>query len=261
MAEVVRDFYDELAGNYHLMFEDWEASMARQAAALGAIFDRECGPARPLRVLDCACGIGTQALGLAKLGFSVTGSDLSPSAIERARAEAAERGLQLSLYVADLRQLGEVPEAGFDAVICMDNALPHLSSDEHLAEAAAQVRAKLRRGGVFVASIRDYDRLIEERPVVQGPGFLNDGGRRRIVFQLWDWADERRYTFHLYITRESAAGWQTHHGASVYRAVLRDELTRILGGAGFLRVRWLLPSESGFFQPLVVAVAGNEDDR
>jgi hypothetical protein len=35
----------ELASHYHLMFEDWEASMARQAAALGPILEHECGPA------------------------------------------------------------------------------------------------------------------------------------------------------------------------------------------------------------------------
>lgn len=258
MGDVVRDFYDELASDYHLMFEDWEASMAGQAAVLRPILEHECGPAGSVRILDCACGIGTQALGLAKLGFRVAGSDVSPRAIERARMEASSRGLHLPLYVADMRQLSEVPETGFDAVVCMDNALPHLFSEEDLAQAAAQVRAKLRTGGTFAASIRDYDRLIEERPVVQGPGFISDAGGRRIVFQLWDWMDERRYTFHLYITRETPAGWQTHHSVSAYRAVLRAELTGILEGAGFLKVRWLQPGESGFYQPIVLARAGKQ---
>jgi glycine/sarcosine N-methyltransferase len=148
-----------------------------------------------------------------------------------------------------------MPETGFDLVLCMDNALPHLSCDEDLVAASTQVRAKLRTGGTFIVSIRDYDRLIEERPVVQGPAFFSDAGRRRIVFQLWDWLDERRYTFHLYITRDTPAGWQTHHGASPYRAVLRDELTELLERAGFTKVRWLLPDESGFYQPLVLARA------
>jgi ubiquinone/menaquinone biosynthesis C-methylase UbiE len=62
MAEGVKNFYDRLAGNYHLIFEDWDASMKRQAAALGAILERECGAPSCLRILDCACGIGTQTL-------------------------------------------------------------------------------------------------------------------------------------------------------------------------------------------------------
>lgn len=261
MAEIVRDFYDDLASHYHLMFEDWEASMARQAAALGPILERACGPAKSVRILDCACGIGTQALGLARLGFRVTGADISPRAIERAHGEASKRGLDVSLYIADMLHVGLVPETGFDAVVCMDNALPHLSCEEHLVEALAQLRTKVRPGGILVASIRDYDHLIEERPVVQGPAFFSDAGRRRIVFQLWDWIDDRRYFFHLYITRDTPAGWQNHHGVSAYRAVLREELTRALEGVGFSEVRWLLPAESGFYQPVVLATTGAEDGR
>ena len=95
---------------------------------------------------------------------------------------------------------------------------------------------------------------------MQGPGFLSDSGRRRIVFQLWDWKDERQYTFHLYITRETPTGWTTYHGAAAYRALLRAELMAILEAAGFLKVRWLMPGDSGFYQPIVLATAASRDD-
>jgi SAM-dependent methyltransferase len=253
MARAVRGFYDRFAAHYHLIFEDWEASMARQAAALAPVVERECGAGA--RVLDCACGIGTQLLGLAKRGFRVSGSDVSRGAVRRARAEAAERQADVRLYVADLLKLESVPESGFDAIVCLDNALPHLDSDAELAVAARQVFRKLRPGGVFIASIRDYERLIVERPVVHGPAFFSDGGMRRIVFQVWEWKDERRYTFHLHVTWETARGWRSIHGAAAYRAVLRAELGAIIEGAGFTRVRWVMPEESGFYQPLVIAAA------
>jgi hypothetical protein len=66
----------------------------------------------------------------------------------------------------------------------MDNALPHLFSEEDLAQAAAQSGKAANRRDVR-GQHGDYDRLIEERPVVQGPGFISDAGGRRIVFQLW----------------------------------------------------------------------------
>jgi hypothetical protein len=47
MAGTVQDFYNALSCNYHLIFEDWEASKASQAAALGPILVRECGSATP----------------------------------------------------------------------------------------------------------------------------------------------------------------------------------------------------------------------
>jgi SAM-dependent methyltransferase len=255
MADPIAGFYDALAGQYHLMFEDWRASTARQAAALQRMLESRCGPAHSVRVLDCACGIGTQALGLAKLGFQVVGSDISAAGIRRAGEEAVAAGLELSLYVADMRRLEAVPEAGFDSVICMDNVLPHLTSDEDVRQAAAQIRSKLRPRGTLFASIRDYDRLVVERPAVQGPAIYSDAGKRRIVFQLWDWLDERRYMFHLYITRETEDGWHVHHGASTYRAMLREELTEILETSGFCDVHWLMPDRSGYYQPVVAATA------
>ena len=165
------------------------------------------------------------------------------------------RELNVPFYVADVRHLDELPIGGFEAVISMDNALPHLLSDSDLAEAALQMRAKLRPGGKLLASIRDYDQLVRDRPTVQGPAFYSDSDQRRIVFQVWDWADDRRYTFHLYITRETPGGWSNFHGASVYRAVLREEIKAILSSSGFANIRWLFPNESGFYQPVVIGTA------
>ena len=255
MAEGVRRFYDQLASNYHLIFEDWDASIKRQAAVLGAILESECGAPNAVHVLDCACGIGTQTLGLASLGFTVTACDLSPAAVERARMEAEKRHLKIQLFVANMLNLTEIPDRNFDAVICMDNALPHLESDEQLLQATTQIRRKLRAGGTFIGSIRDYDNLVQERPTVQGPSFYSDLGSRRIVHQVWDWSDERHYFIHLYITRQIEGNWETQHYASSYRAVLRAELNRILEAAGFAACRWILPAESGFYQPIVLATA------
>jgi SAM-dependent methyltransferase len=253
--DTISPFYDAFASHYHLMFENWDASITRQAAAISSILQRESGSGVDLNVFDCTCGIGTQALGLAKLGYRVTGSDLSAGAVRRAQAEAAARELDVPFYVADVRQLDELPIGAFDAVITMDNALPHLLSDADLAEAARQVRAKLRPGGTLVASIRDYDALARQRPAVQGPVFFSDSGQRRIVLQVWDWEDDRRYTFHLYITRQTPSGWSNFHGASVYRAVLRDEITAILAANGFANIRWQFPKESGLYLPIVIATA------
>ena len=62
MADLTQP-YDELAAHYDQRFEDREASIARQSTVFAGILDRECGDRRPVRVLDCACGIGTQSLG------------------------------------------------------------------------------------------------------------------------------------------------------------------------------------------------------
>jgi SAM-dependent methyltransferase len=247
--------YDDLSEHYHLMFEDWNASIERQASVLSSILQKNCGLAKSARVLDCTCGIGTQALGLAKLGFQVSGCDISSNAIKRAQQEAAQRHLDIQFSVGNILALNDFQGPPFDAVICMDNSLPHLESAEQLAQTTQQMRAKLNLKGVLMASIRDYDRLLMEKPIIQGPSFYGTQGSRRIVFQLWDWIDDRRYVFHLYVTRETESGWQTFHTSGIYRAVLREEISSALRDADFSNVRWLFPEESGFYQPIVLGVA------
>lgn len=249
-------FYDDLADYYHLIFEDWNASISRQAKSLTGILERELGAAaEDCRILDCACGIGTQALGLAAAGFDVTGCDLSQGAVDRARREAAKRQLHIPLHAADMLDLSQFSGRDFDAVIALDNALPHLETQEQLADAAHQIRSCLRPGGVFLASIRDYDQLIRERPTSHGPAFYDDSGKRRIVFHVWDWVSPDRYNLHLHISLETENGFEAHHFVSQYRALLRVELDAALSTAGFRDIRWLMPEESGFYQPLVRAVA------
>ncbi len=245
-------FYDSLAEQFDLIFENWDASMKRQASALGALLERELSSDR-LRILDCACGIGTQALGLAARGHSVTGTDLSAAAVARARREASQRGLSLDFGVADMRDLSAVAGSGFDVVLAADNALPHMVSDCDLQQAARSIACKLKPGGLFVASIRDYDQAVLQRPAIQGPAFFTDGGLRRIVHQVWDWTEAREYTLHLYITRETEAGWECSHYTSRYRALLRSELAGILSSAGFGDIRWLMPEESRYYQPIALA--------
>src|SRR5437763_924881 len=109
-------FYDQLAPFYHLIYPDWEARIQRQAAALQSII-REHWSASAATILDVACGIGTQAMGLAALGYTVTASDLSSAAIERAKRETARRGLAIDFSVADMRQTYTHHRRQFDLVL------------------------------------------------------------------------------------------------------------------------------------------------
>ena len=80
------EFYDRMADYFHLIFEDWDASMRRQGAAIAKLLPPpdKAGP-----ILDIACGIGTQSLALAALGYAVTGSDISAAEVARANRESS----------------------------------------------------------------------------------------------------------------------------------------------------------------------------
>ncbi len=251
-ADSVAAFYDHLAGEYHLLFADWDRAVRRQGEILDRLIAARLGPP-PRRVLDCSCGIGTQAIGLAERGYAVHGTDLSADAVERAAREAARLGVTLTTGVADLRHLEQVGGT-YDVVLTCDNALPHLLTDDDLRQAARGMLEKLHPGGLLVASIRDYDRLLAERPRADTPRVFDAPAGRRIVFQVWDWQpDAPRYTVQHFIVTDASGAWQTSHVSTVYRALRRDELSGILADVGFREITWLMPEESGYYQPIVTA--------
>lgn len=105
-----------------------------------------------------------------------------------------------------------------------------------------------------MVGIRDYDRLVQERPSGTVPRMVSDDEGRRVTFQVWEWAaDGRTYIVHLFILREQPGGWRTHHYMTQYRALLREELASLLQASGFRDVRWHMPEETGHHQPLVTA--------
>ena len=251
LAENVSSFYEALADHYHLIFDDWNRSIERQAGILNQILTAQVAGCS-LKVLDCACGIGTQSIGLASLGHRVVASDLSRAEVTRAKREAESRALDISFYVSDMTSLAEIVDNDFDVVAAFDNALPHLSLEE-LELAVRAMGSKLRPNGLFFASIRDYDALILKKPKMQEPAFYGIEGERRIVHQVWEWIEEARYVLHLYITMQSGPVWTTRHFTAEYRCLLRNELSTALNCAGFGEVRWLMPHESGYYQPIVLA--------
>lgn len=253
MSHSVLDFYEQLASDYHLIFADWHKSVLWQAEILDNLIRREIQQF-PLTVLDCSCGIGTQAIGLAKRGYHVHATDLSPASVERAIEAAKSFGVTLTFGVADLRSLETDIEGEFDVVISCDNALPHLLSNEELCLAAKNIGYKLKQNGLFIASIRDYDHLIQNKPRSTTPEVIDSSEGRRIIFQVWDWSEEgNTYQIHHFTVREMQGIWETKSRTTQYRALLRDELNSILKEAGFVDINWKMPQESGYYQPIAIA--------
>jgi SAM-dependent methyltransferase len=275
MKESVLSFYDGLADEYHLMFADWRHSVHWQGEALDALIRRLAGP-QASTVLDCACGIGTQAIGLARRGYQVTATDLSAAALARAIREAESFGLSLSGTVADFRVLEHAVDTRFDLVICLDNAISHLQEDADLVQATRSMRGRLNRGGLLLISIRDYDALLapkpdrvepglpgvqvtqdaagESRPSGTMPRVFPEPGGRRIAFQVWNWdAEGRSYAVEQFFVREAEGTFHVSHHVSRFRALRRAELTTALEAAGFEEIRWHMSEDSGFYQPVVSA--------
>ena len=139
----------------------------------------------------------------------------------------------------------------FDIVIAMDNALPHMLTAGDLSAAIKSITSQIKEGGIFVASIRDYDALLQDKPPYSPPYIHKTENGQRVSFQTWDWeGDNYRLTQYI-ITDEKTL--QIGKFQCEYRATRREELTSLLIQNGCRQVRWLFPEETGFYQPIVIA--------
>lgn len=96
------------------------------------------------RLLDAGCGTGENALLAASRGAHVTGIDVAPTAIARARAKASERGLTARFEAADALDLGHLRPTA-DTVI--DSGVFHVFGDDDRTRYVASLAAVLRPGG------------------------------------------------------------------------------------------------------------------
>jgi glycine/sarcosine N-methyltransferase len=248
------EFYDGLASEYHLIFEDWWQAAKGHGEIIGRLL-LDFGVRPEARLLDSTCGIGTQALPLALRGYRVLGADISAAAVARARQEAGRRDIAVDFAVCDVRELGRLVPYRFDAILACDNSLAHLLTEDDLVGALRSIRTCLRTGGVFLASLRDYDELSRERPTGVVPVTYASEGRRRIVGQAWQWMEAGEIVLiTLFILKESQDGWSCSVWTTRSRAWHRADIEAALSGAGFDRVGWHSTDDSGYYQPIVTAI-------
>jgi SAM-dependent methyltransferase len=157
-----------------------------------AFLARQLPLPRYRRILDLCCGYGRHTLGLAELGYQVTGVDRDEAAIAEAarRTRAAHR--DVTYLIGDLRGVGALPGT-FDAMISMWQSLSYFDEETN-AEVLRQIRRRLTPGGRFIVDL--YNREYFERhqglkrqeidgTIVESHGYLQ-GNRWHVVLTYRD---------------------------------------------------------------------------
>jgi SAM-dependent methyltransferase len=104
-------------------------------------------------ILEIGAATGRYTLELAKRGYTLTAVDLSAALLEECRRRIAAEGLerQVRLVVADARDLSQVAETGFDAVLLM-GPLYHLIEEADRKVALQEAFDRLREGGILFSA-------------------------------------------------------------------------------------------------------------
>jgi len=103
---------------------------------------------KPSHLLDMACGEGSLAVGMAKLGYQVTGIDQSQRMIDLAKERASKENVDVSFFVEDIRSLSYQEE--FSLVTCFFDSLNYLLTIRDLQEAFKGAYRALQPGGFFI---------------------------------------------------------------------------------------------------------------
>ena len=116
------------------------------------------------KVLDVGCGTGEHTILLTRLGYDVLGIDFAPHAIEQARANAAEKGVDARFEVADAMNLGDEP--GYQTIV--DSALFHTFDDDERLRYVASLASVTEHGGtVYVLCFSDDGPDTGPHPITQ----------------------------------------------------------------------------------------------
>jgi glycine/sarcosine N-methyltransferase len=187
------DFYVDLAYDYEWLFPDnvtgrfGATSPGSQDLLEAAV--ATLPPGAP--VLDCACGIGSDAMALARKGFVVTATDGSPAMAAEARLRSERHGTRMTVFHAQWQDLPQLAPGPFELVLCLGNSLVHAGSSNNRVAALEGMKKVLGPKGVLIVDSRNWELLYRSRPrIVPARKVIERNGLRCSSLYIWTVPDD-----------------------------------------------------------------------
>ena len=236
------DLYADFAADYEWLFADDVVGSTPEpgatsaagrdllSAALAAL-----APGAP--VLDCACGIGTDALALAQRGFTVTATDGSSSMVARASERLAASGSQVTVLQSRWQDLPAKLTGRFDLALCLGNAIVHTGSTPAMVESLASIRDVLTPGGKLIVDSRNWELMYSSWPrVITAPRVRERHGLRCSSLYIWTIPEsfDRPCQAEIVFLFENQAGELSHHRYELtFQPFGHADLRKAVESAGF----------------------------
>ncbi len=191
--------YDELGEVYEWLISDAKLGPVDFAAS----FDDVLGPlSTDAHVLDCSCGTGQLAVGLASRGMEVAATDASEVMVRRTQELAQGFGAPVRALQAEWEELPDHFDDGtFDLVFCVGNSLHHAEGAGGRLAALESMARLLRPDGRLVLTSRRWElvRAMGSRLDI-ADRLIRRNGRDAVVIYRWEIAPRWEEEHHIEIT-------------------------------------------------------------
>ncbi len=256
--------YDDFSQDYD-RFVNWTSRLQAELPFIEAQLS-ELLPHKDAKptVLDAACGTGMHAIELARRGYIAAGADLSPRMVEKAQANATEAGVEAIFKSAGFTQLADAfsDEAAFpfNALICLGNSLPHLTSESKIRQALIDFNASLSSGGLLILQNRNFDAVMAKKERWFNPQLARAGDKEWLFLRFYDFDADGLITFNIMrLKREGGSPWSQSISTVRLFPLLQSQLVCLLTESGFTDLRFYGMMDGSAFDPAdsenLVAVA------
>jgi len=124
------------------------------------------------KVLDLCCGLGRISAELARMGYAVTGVDITESFLNAAKEDANYENLDIEYIKSDAREF--VRPDYFDTIINLYISFGYFSDPDDDLKVLRNVYASLKKGGAFI--IETLGKEIAARDFIEAEWFERAGG-------------------------------------------------------------------------------------
>ena len=139
---------------YESLFENYAHKYDKECFVQGTVgecdfIEEEINSDKTLKIIDIGCGTGRHAIELTKMGYNVTGVDLSEDQIKRAREKAQEAGVTIDFQIQDARNLPF--DSKFDlAIMLCEGGFSLMETDEMNFEILKNATKALKSKGKLI---------------------------------------------------------------------------------------------------------------
>lgn len=132
----------------------------------------------PIHILETACGTGQITVRLSKLGYKMTGVDISESMLSIAEAKARVERQKIKFINQDMTRIDLNQK--FDSILCMCDGVNYIIEEEELQSFFKTAFEKLEDNGIFIFDISSIYKL---RSIIGNNTFYNE---RDGICYVWD---------------------------------------------------------------------------